>query len=72
MVNILEKIETYLEVDDDQSDNDSSEQVAKVWSILSVDCLLKTSDWVLSQHEVEQGDDASLKFSSLVSSNGDW
>jgi len=61
-----------LEVDDDQSDNDSSEQVAKVWSILSVDCLLETSDWVLSQHKVEQGDDTSLKFSSLVSSNGDW
>ena len=64
---------TYLEVDDDQCDYNSGEQVAKVRCVLSVDSLLQAVDLVwLCQQEVEESDDASLEFSSLVSSNGDW
>jgi len=62
-----------LEVDDDQCDYNSGKQVAKVRCVLSVDSLLQAVDLVwLSQQEVEESDDASLEFSSLVSSNGDW
>lgn len=64
---------TYLEVNDNQSDDEGSDQVAEVWSILSVEGLLQSVKLVwLGQQEVEQGNDAAFEFSSLVSSNGDW
>jgi hypothetical protein len=62
-----------LEIDDDQSDNHGREQVAKVWGILSINSLLKSVKLVwLGQQEVEESDDASFEFGSLISSNGDW
>lgn len=64
---------TYLEVNDDEGDNNSGEQVAKVWSILSVDSLLKTIELVwLGQQEMEESYDSTFEFSSLVGSNGNW
>ena len=40
---------------------------------MSVNSLLEAIELVwLGQQEVEKSDDASLKFGSLVSSNGDW
>jgi hypothetical protein len=62
-----------LEVNDDQSNDDGGDQVAEVWSILSVEGLLESVELVwLGQEEVEKSDDASLEFSSLISSNGNW
>merc|ERR1719183_1311667 len=56
-----------LEIDGDQSDNHSREQVAKVWGILSIDSLLKSVKFVwLGQQEVEESNDASFEFGSLI------
>ena len=66
-------MKTYLEVNDDHSNDDGSDQVAEVWSVLSVEGLLESVELVwLGEQEVEQGDDASLELGSLVGSNGDW
>lgn len=62
-----------LEVDDDEHDNDCGDQVAKVWSVLSVEGLFDTVELVwLGQEEVEESDDGTLELSSLVGSDGDW
>ena len=62
-----------LEVDDDHHDNCCSKQVAKVWSILSVECLLKTIKFVwFGDQKVEGGNDGAFELSSLISSNGNW
>lgn len=62
-----------MEVNDDEGDNNSGEQVAKVRSILSVDSLLKTIKLVwLGQQEMEESYDSTFEFSSLVGSNGNW
>ncbi len=64
---------TYLEIDDNEGNNDGCEQVAKVWSILSVNSLLKTIELVwLGQHEMEEGDNGAFEFGSLISSDGNW
>lgn len=69
----LNKILTYLEVDDDHSNDHSSDQVEKVWSVLSVECLLESVELVwLGQKEMEKCNNGTLKFSSLIGSNGDW
>jgi hypothetical protein len=61
---------TYLEVDDDQYHHDSAQQVAQIGCILSVEGILQGIHFVaLGQHEVEQCNNGSLKFSALVSSN---
>jgi hypothetical protein len=66
-------LKTYLEVDDDENDNDGGDQVHKVWSVLSVESLLQAIELVwLSQQKVEESNDSSLKLSTLISSNGDW
>lgn len=62
-----------LEIDDDEHHNDSGEQVHQVWCTLPVKRLLQGKNLVwLGQKEVEKGNNASLEFSSLVSSNGNW
>jgi len=62
-----------LEVDDDEHDNDCGDQVAKVWSVLSVEGLFDTVELVwLGQEEVEESDDGTLELGSLVGSDGDW
>jgi len=62
-----------LEVDDYQGHDECCNKVAQVWSILSVESLLKPVEFVwFGEHEMEQGDDASLEFSSLICSNSDW
>ena len=72
MLAIFEK-ETYLEVDDHKGNNYCSDQVAKIWSVLSVESLLEAVELVwLGEEEVEEGNDASLELSALVGSNGNW
>ena len=64
---------TYLEIDDDENDDDGGDQVQKVWSILPVESLLEAIELVwLGEQKVEEGNDGSLELSSLVGSNGDW
>jgi len=62
-----------LEVNDNKDDNDSGDEVHKVWRVLSVEGLLDTvqSAW-LGQGEVEKSNNSTLEFSSLISSDGDW
>lgn len=62
-----------LEVDDNEHHYSGGDQVAEIWCILSVKCLLQTIKFVwLSKQEVESGNDGSLEFGSLISSNRDW
>jgi len=62
-----------LEVDNDEHDNDCGNQVAKVWSVLSVESLFDTIELVwLSQEEMEESDDGTLELSSLIGSDGNW
>lgn len=62
-----------LEVDNDEHDNYSGDQVAKVRSVLSVECLFDTVELVwLSQEEMEESDDGTFELSSLIGSNGNW
>jgi len=62
-----------LEVDNDEHDNYSGDQVAKVWSVLSVECLFDTVELVwLSQEEMEESDDGTFELSSLIGSDGNW
>lgn len=62
-----------MEVNDDKGDNDGGNKVAEVWSILSVEGLLETVELVwLGEQEVEESNNATFEFSTLVSSNGDW
>jgi len=62
-----------LEINDNECHNNCSEKVAKIWCVLSINCLLDTIELIwLGQQEVEKSDDATLEFSSLISSNGDW
>ena len=64
---------TYLEIDDNEGHDNCSKQIAKVWSILSVDSLLDSIQLVwLGQQEMEESNDGTLKLGSLVSSNSDW
>lgn len=62
-----------LEVDDNEDDNDGGDEIHKVWCVLSIEGLLNTveSAW-LGQSEVEESNDGTFEFSSLISSNGDW
>ena len=61
---------TYLEIDDNQDDNHSCNQIADVWRVLSVEGLLECIEWVLlGQEEVEQGDNGALKLSTLLCSD---
>ncbi len=65
-------IESYLEVDDDKDDDDGGDEVRKVWCILSVEGILESINFVaLGQQEVEQSNNRTFKFSSLVGSDGD-
>jgi len=62
-----------LEVDNDEHDNYSGDQVAKVRSVLSVECLFDTVELVwLSQEEMEESDDGTFELSSLIGSDGNW
>jgi len=62
-----------LEVDNDENDNYSSNQVQKIWSVLPVEGLLQTIDFIwLGKHEVEESNDSTFEFSSLVSSDSNW
>ena len=64
---------TYLEINDNEGHDNCSEQIAKIWSILSVDSLLDSIKLVwLSQQEMEESNDSTLEFSSLISSNSNW
>ena len=63
---------TYLEVDDDQDDDDSGYQVGDVRSVLPIEGLLDGVQLVLlGQEEVEKGDDGSFEFSTLLRADGD-
>jgi hypothetical protein len=62
-----------LEVDDDEHNNDGGNKVAKIWGVLPIEGLLQSIELIwLCQQEVEGGNNSSLKFSSLISSNGNW
>jgi len=62
-----------LEVDDYKHDNSGGEEVAEVWSVLPIECLLQAIKLVwFGDEEMECGDNGTLEFSSLISSNGDW
>jgi hypothetical protein len=62
-----------LEVDDDKDNNDGGDEVQKIWCILSIESLLQAIHLVwFSEHEVEEGNDGTFEFGSLVSSDGDW
>lgn len=63
---------TYLEVNDDQNDQDGGQKIWKVGSILSVECILKCIKLVaLGQKEMEECNDWSFEFSALLGSDGD-
>ena len=63
---------TYLEVNDDQDDNDGGYQVGNVRSVLPIEGLLDGVKLVLlGQEEVEKGDDGSLELSTLLRADGD-
>lgn len=62
-----------LEVDDNEHDDRSGEEVAKIRGILPIERLLQAVKlvWFCDQ-EMESGNDSTLEFGSLVSSNGNW
>ena len=63
---------TYLEVNNDEDDHDSGQQIGQVGGVLSVEGVLEGIDLVaLGEQEVEQSNDGTLEFSSLVGSDGD-
>ena len=65
-------IMTYLEVDDDQDDNDGGYQVGNVRRILPIEGLLDGVKLVLlGQEEVEKCDDGSFELSTLLCADGD-
>ena len=65
-------IMTYLEVNDDQDDNDCSYQVGDVRRVLPIECLLDSVKLIrLGQKEVEKRDDGSFEFSTLLCADGD-
>ena len=65
--------QTYLEVDNDHHDNCCCKEIAKIWSILSVKCLLKTIYFIwFSYQEVEGGNDGAFELGSLICSNCYW
>ena len=65
-------IKTYLEVDDDEDDKHSCEQVGNIGRVLPVKGLLQGEELVgLRQQEVEQGDDGSLELGSLLRADRD-
>ena len=65
-------IMTYLEVDDDQDDDDGGYQVGNVRRILPIEGLLDGVKLVLlGQEEVEKGDDGSFELSTLLRADGD-
>lgn len=62
-----------LEVNNNEHYYGGGNEVAEIWCILPVKRLLQAIYFVwLSQKEVEGGNNGSLKFSTLVSSNGNW
>lgn len=62
-----------LEVNDYACNNQGGDQVEQVWSVCSVECLLESVELVwLGPEEVEQSNDASLKFSSLIGLDSNW
>ena len=62
-----------LEVDDYKDDNNGGEEIAEIWCVLSVEGLLHAINLVwFGEHEVEESNNCTFEFSSLVSSNGDW
>ena len=66
-------IMTYLEVNDDQDDNDCGYQVGDVRRVLPIECLLDSVKLIrLGQEEVEKCDDGSFKFGTLLCADGDW
>ena len=63
-------IMTYLEVNDDQDDDDGGYQVGDVRRVLPIECLLDSVKLILlSQEEVEKRDDCSFEFSTLLCAN---
>lgn len=60
-----------LEVDNNDENEDCSEEVGNVREVLPVECLLESTDLVVTgEQEVEKGDDGSLKLSSTASVDG--
>ena len=65
-------IMTYLEVDDDQDDDDGGYQVRNVRRILPIEGLLDGVELVLlGQEEVEKCDDGTFELSTLLRADGD-
>ena len=65
-------IMTYLEVNDDQDDDDCRYQVGDVWRVLPIECLLDSVKLIrLGQEEVEKRDDCSFEFGTLLCADGD-
>ena len=68
-----EKINAYLEVDDNEDDNDSGDQIRDIGRVLPIEGLLQCENLVLlSQEEVEKGNDCTFELSSLLGTDGDW
>ena len=61
---------TYLEVDDNDSYDHGGDQVAQVWSVLTVEGLSHSVPRSLLDQEVEGSDDSSFELGALVGSDG--
>ena len=63
---------TYLEVDDDEDDEHSCEQVGDIGRVLPVEGLLQGEELVrLRQQEVEKCDNGTLEFGTLLRTDRD-
>ena len=63
---------TYLEVDNDQNDDNCGDQVGDIWRVLTVESLLQRVDLVLlGAQEVEESDDGSFELSTLLCADSD-
>ena len=66
-------LKTYLEVDNDEDDQDGGKKVGDVWCISSVESLLDGKHLVwFGEEEVEESDDGTLELSPILGSDGDW
>ena len=58
---------TYLEVDDDEDNDNRGNQVADIGRVLTVEGLLKSKDLVgLGEEEVEESDDGAFKLDTVL------
>lgn len=63
---------TYLEIDDDEDDEDCGEQIAYIRRVLPIESLLQGVELVrLGQQEVEESNDGALELSALLRADGD-